>query len=127
MEFRQLDAIKLIVDSGSFQVAAKRLSLTKSALSHQMRALEEELGEQLLVRARPKIYPTPAGQRLMHSAERIFAEMSAIKEQFGSAAGSEPAGTIRIAGTHVAITYVYGDLIEAFVSRHRAIDIIFHA
>lgn len=127
MDFRQLEAMKLIVDSGSFQVAAKQLSLTKSALSHQMRALEEELGEQLLIRARPKIYPTPAGQRLLHSAERIFAEVSAIKEQFGSPVSNETAGTIRIAGTHIAITYVYGDLIEAFVNGHRAIEIVFHA
>jgi DNA-binding transcriptional LysR family regulator len=127
MEFRQLEAMKLIANTGSFQAAARQLSLTKSALSHQMRSLEEELGEQLLVRARPKIYPTPAGQRLLLSAERIFAEVSGIKDQFGKSLAEKSAGAIRVAGTHIAITYVYGDLIEEFVTRHRAIEIIFHA
>lgn len=127
MEFRQLEAMKLIALTGSFKAAANQLSLTQSALSHQIRSLEEELGEQLLVRARPKIYPTPAGQRLLLSAERIFTEVAGIKDQFDKSLLARAGGTIRIAGTHMAITYVYGDLIEEFVTRNRNTEIIFHA
>ena len=127
MELRQLEALKLIANTGSFQLAAVRLLLTKSALSHQMRSLEEELGEPLLVRARPKIYPTPAGQRLLLTAERIFAEVASIKEQFSQSHQSQSGGTLRVAGTNVAIAYVYGDLIEEFVVRHPSIEIVFHS
>lgn len=127
MELRQLEALKLIANTGSFQLAAARLFLTKSALSHQMRSLEEELGEPLLVRARPKIYPTPAGQRLLLSAERIFAEVTSIKEQFSQSHHAQSGGTLRVAGTNVAIAYVYGDLFEEFVVRHPSIEIVFHS
>lgn len=127
MEFRQLEALRLIANTSSFQLAAKRLSLTKSALSHQMRSLEEELGEPLLVRARPKIYPTPAGQRLLLSAERIFAEVACIKEQFDKSRHARSGGTVRVAGTNVAIAYVYGDLFEEFIVRQPSVEIIFHS
>src|SRR5437867_1422234 len=72
VDLRQLEVFKLIVQTGIFLTAARKLGVTQSALSHQIRSLEEELGEQLLVRARPRTYPTAAGQRLMISTERIF-------------------------------------------------------
>jgi LysR family transcriptional regulator, chromosome initiation inhibitor len=59
VDLRQLGALKLIAATGSFHVAATQLDLTKSALSQQISSLEEELGELLLVRARPKSYPVP--------------------------------------------------------------------
>lgn len=125
MDLRQLEALKLIGTTGSFSSAAEQLGLTQSALSHQIRNLEEEVGEQLLVRARPRIYPTAAGQRLLISAERIFIELASIKEQFARTPGE--AGSVRVAATPVAITYLYGDLLEHFIARHPGIELIFHA
>lgn len=127
MELRQLEALRLIASVGSFQVAAKHLSLTKSALSHQISSLEEELGELLLVRARPKTYPTPAGLRLLASVEKIFTEIKYIKEDFDKSPGTALTGTLRIAGSNIAIAYLYGDLIEEFVTSHRSVNLIFHA
>jgi len=67
-----------------------------------MRALEEELGEQLLVRARPQVYATAAGQRVLASAARIFAEISDVKAQFERTRKSESIGSVRVASTHLA-------------------------
>ena len=47
MEIKQLKALQAIAATGSFHRAAEQLGLTQSALSHQIRALEEELGETL--------------------------------------------------------------------------------
>src|SRR5918993_1300974 len=49
MEIKQLRALRLIVETGSFSAAAQRLRLTQSALSHQIKNLEAELGETLRV------------------------------------------------------------------------------
>jgi DNA-binding transcriptional LysR family regulator len=127
MDLRQLEIFKLIAESGSFSTAAQRLNLTQSALSHQMRALEEELGEQLLVRARPRVYATAAGQRVLASAERIFAEISEVKAQFERTRKGESIGSVRVASTHLAMTYVYGELLEQFSARHPEVELVFHA
>lgn len=127
MDLRELEALKLIATTGSFSTAALQLGFTQSALSHQIRSLEEEVGEQLLVRARPRIYPTAAGQRLLTSAERIFAELEQVKAQFDKTRQGLSMGTVRVAATHLAITYVYGDLLEQFATRHPAVELVFHA
>lgn len=127
MELRQLEALRLIASVGSFQVAAKQLNLTKSALSHQIGSLEEELGELLLVRARPKIYPTPAGLRLLASVEKILAEIKNVKDDFNKSPGTALTGTLRIAGSNISLAYLYGDLIEEFVTTHRSVNLVFHA
>ena len=127
LELRQLEALRMIANVGSFQVAAKQLNLTKSALSHQISSLEEELGELLLVRARPKTYPTPAGLRLLASIEKIFAELKSVKEDFDKTPGAALTGTLRIAGSNISMSYLYGDLIEEFVRSHRSVNLIFNA
>ena len=127
MDLRQLEVFKLISETGSFSTAARKLGLTQSALSHQIRSLEAEVGEQLLVRARPRAYPTASGQRLLLSAERIFAELSELKSLFAKTGPSASLGSVRVSATHLAITYIYGDLLEQFASRHPGVELVFHA
>lgn len=57
-------AFETVVQEASFDRAAKRLSLTQSAVSQRIRLLESELGQVLLVRSKP-VRPTPAGRRLL--------------------------------------------------------------
>ena len=52
MEIKQLKALQAIAATGSFHRAAEHLGLTQSALSHQIRALEEEKGIRSTVGAR---------------------------------------------------------------------------
>ncbi len=127
VDLRQLEVFKLIAQTGSFSTAARKLGLTQSALSHQIRGLEEEVGEQLLVRARPRTYPTSAGQRLLISAERIFDELAELKSQFGKTRPGASMGAVRVSATHLAITYVYGELLEKFAARHPGVELVFHA
>lgn len=70
---RQCAALMSVIDSGSFEAAAQQLSLTPSALSQRIRALEIQLGTTLVIRSRP-CRATPAGQRLLQHLRRV-AEM----------------------------------------------------
>ncbi|TSE35279.1 LysR family transcriptional regulator ArgP [Tepidimonas charontis] len=65
-----LECLAAIVEEGGFERAAQRLSITQSAVSQRLRALEAQVGTVLLVRSRP-IKPTPAGQLLIKHAKML--------------------------------------------------------
>jgi LysR family transcriptional regulator, chromosome initiation inhibitor len=60
----QLAAFAAVLEEGSFEAAAQRLSVTPSAVSQRIKALEDRLGQVLVVRQIP-CRPTSAGQRLL--------------------------------------------------------------
>ncbi|MEO7107000.1 MAG: LysR family transcriptional regulator ArgP [Rhodoferax sp.] len=65
-----LECLAAIVEEGGFERAALRLSVTQSAVSQRLRALEAQVGTVLLVRSRP-IKPTAAGRLLIKHAMQM--------------------------------------------------------
>ena len=65
----QLSAFAAVLEEGSFEAAARRLSISPSALSQRIRALEDRLGQVLLVRQAP-CRPTAAGERCCAACDR---------------------------------------------------------
>ena len=65
-----LECLAEIVEEGSFERAAQRLSITQSAVSQRLRSLEAQVGTVLLVRSRP-LKLTPAGQLLIKHARMM--------------------------------------------------------
>lgn len=127
MEIRQLRALQAIADTGSFWEAADTLGITQSALSHQIRQLEEKLGETLLVRARPRIYPTPAGRVVLEAANRITLEIQALEQRFTTSRHGAVVGTLRIAATPMSFTYLLGELCESFRRQFPEVELVFTA
>ncbi|MFC4820363.1 LysR family transcriptional regulator ArgP [Dokdonella ginsengisoli] len=60
----QLAAFAAVLEEGSFEAAARRLCVTPSAVSQRIKALEDRLGQVLVVRQSP-CRPTPAGENLL--------------------------------------------------------------
>src|ERR1700724_765211 len=86
----------------SFTRAAAKLGVSRSALSHTIRGLEERLGLRLLTRTTRSVAPTEAGERLLLNVgprfDEIDAELAALSEL-----REKPAGTMRITtGEHAA-------------------------
>jgi LysR family transcriptional regulator, low CO2-responsive transcriptional regulator len=75
IDSRQLRAFVSLARHGSFTVAAKELFLTQSAVSHSLRALEEDLGCRLFDRMGKNILLTLAGEQLLPHAEKILVQM----------------------------------------------------
>jgi DNA-binding transcriptional LysR family regulator len=73
MDTRQLQAFCAVVEKKSFSQAAEQLGVTQPAVSLQVRALEERLGQSLLDRSGRRVEPTEAGRRLYRSAQRMLA------------------------------------------------------
>ena len=82
IEFRHLRTIKAIHDAGGLARAADVLNITQSALSHQIKGLEEQAGVELFVRRTKPLRLSAAGQRLLRAAERILPEISALEDEF---------------------------------------------
>jgi DNA-binding transcriptional LysR family regulator len=73
MDTRQLQAFCAVVEKKSFSHAAEKLGVTQPAVSLQVRALEQRLGQRLLDRSGRRVEPTEAGRRLYRSAQRMLA------------------------------------------------------
>lgn len=82
IELRHLRTIKAIHEAGGLARAADQLHITQSALSHQIKHLEEQTGVDLFVRRSKPMKLTAAGLRLLKAAEKILPEMAALEEQF---------------------------------------------
>jgi len=65
-----LECLAAILEEGGFERAALRLSITQSAVSQRLRALESQVGTVLIVRSRP-LKPTQAGQLLLKHAKMM--------------------------------------------------------
>ena len=77
-----LRAFVAVKETGGFTRAGKRLNLTQSAISHQIRRLEEQVGRQLLQRTTRRLTLTEDGEELLRHAEQILASLSALTQRF---------------------------------------------
>lgn len=82
IEFRHLRTIKAIHDAGGLQRAADMLHITQSALSHQIKGLEDQAGVELFVRRSKPLKLSAAGQRMLRLAEKILPEIDALQAEF---------------------------------------------
>lgn len=79
MEFRQLRYFVAVVDAGSITRACDSLHVVQSAVSHQLRLLEEEMGSALLIRSVTGVSPTAAGQVLYREARAILKQVADVR------------------------------------------------
>lgn len=76
MEIRQVQSFVHVARLGSFSRAAETMGYSQSAITVQIRLLEEELGTKLFDRMGKKVSLTPQGKRFLEHANRILYEMN---------------------------------------------------
>jgi len=76
LELRHFQLVAAVADTGSLVAASRRLHLTSSALSHQLRDAEDRLGVRLFVRRHRRLLLTATGEQLVASARRVLAEVA---------------------------------------------------
>ena len=75
MELRHLKLIKEVAEKGSLSKAKETLFLSQSALSHQLKEMETQLGTSLFHRINKKLVLTGAGKIVLDSAQKILSEI----------------------------------------------------
>ena len=91
MEWQQLLGFYQVAKLGSFTKAAAATFRTQSALSQQVKALEDELGTRLLERlGKRRLKLTVAGEKLLAFAQGLLAQWEALTGRVAPAAGAPP-------------------------------------
>ncbi len=81
---QHLQIIDKVTAEGSVTRASEKLYLTQSALSHQIRDLENALGLSLFLRSGKKLLLTEAGRKVLHSASLVLPAMQQLQEELKS-------------------------------------------
>src|SRR2546430_12580838 len=112
LDSRQLRAFATLARTGSFTLAAKELYLSQSAVSHSMKALEQDVGCRLLDRMGKKVLLTQAGEQLLHHAQKILSEMSEARASLQQL-GKWGRNRLRIGASQTACLYILAAVLRA--------------
>lgn len=80
LDLDSIRVLKTIVDKGSFAAAAKTLHRAQSAISYQIKKLEEVLNLEIFDRSEYRAVLTPAGQTILNEGERLLSQAEHIEE-----------------------------------------------
>ncbi|OZI31029.1 LysR family transcriptional regulator [Bordetella genomosp. 10] len=101
MDVKTLYTLVAVADRGSFAEAGKAIGLTLSAVSMQMRALEEELGTVLFDRTRRPPVLTPSGLRLIDGARDLIAHWESLSD---SLKRDVSGGVLKLGAVHTSVS-----------------------
>jgi LysR family transcriptional regulator, transcriptional activator of the cysJI operon len=120
-----IDSLKIFCDvlrHKSFTRAADANSLTQSAVSQRLKALEKKFGMPLIERRGSQLRLTKAGEALHRGALRILADARALEEQMREM-GGETGGSVRVAAIYSVGLYELNPFVKKFLQYHPDIDV----
>jgi LysR family transcriptional regulator, transcription activator of glutamate synthase operon len=122
VDLRQLRSVEAVARHRHFTRAAKELHVAQSALSHQIRQLERELGTPLFERTSRRVVVTEAGQAIAARARRILAELDGAHADVDQLRGVMR-GRIWIGALLPAGGIDVPDLLARFSSSHPGVEV----
>lgn len=117
MELHQLRYFVEVVRTGNFTRAAGHCHVSQPTLSHQIRKLEDELGEPLLQRHKRGARPTPFGEQFHQRAIRVLQELEIAREEADDFQHGVR-GRLRLGAIPTVAPYLLPRLIRALLDRH---------
>lgn len=124
MEMSQMRTFHTVAETLNFTRAAERLHINQSAVSHQIKALETELGEPLFIRAKRGVTLSHAGRIALEYVKRILAESEALRERLAGAE-AQLRGPVRAAAATQAFVHLFAPLFESFMRQYPSIELTF--
>jgi len=122
MELRQLRYAEAVARHRHFTRAAEELHIAQSALSHQIRRLEAELGTELFARTSRTVVPTEAGEAVAARARRVLAEVDGVREEVDDLQGLVK-GRVTIGALLPAGAVDVPALLARFSHAHPGVDV----
>src|ERR1700683_2147189 len=122
MDFDQLNTFVEVAKHGSFSLAGRKVFRSQSAVSAQIRQLEQEYGEKLFGRLGKSVRLTPAGEVLFEYAGRLLALRQ--ESLHGVAAQSAtPRGVVTVGANEATCLYVLPEVFEKFHRQYPNVQI----
>ncbi|MGZ5156029.1 MAG: LysR substrate-binding domain-containing protein [Caldimonas sp.] len=122
MELRHLRYFVALAEYLSFTRAAARVHVTQSTLSHQIRQLEEEVGQPLFDRIGKKVVTTEAGELFLAFATRALKEVDLGLAMLKPGSGGLT-GQVRIGATHTFNIGLIPECVALFLARHPTVRV----
>jgi LysR family transcriptional regulator for metE and metH len=123
LEIRHLKLVAAIAETGSVTLAAHRLHLTQSALSHQLRDAEEQLGVPLFERRNRRMALTSAGERLLQSARAVIDELTRAEKEIRECNGNRAShGVLRVSTECYTVYHWLPPRLKLFQHKFPAVD-----
>jgi len=113
LDTRQLMTVVAVARTRSFTEAAKSLHLTQSAVSHAVKALENDIGHRLFEREGRRIRPTEPGEFIIREATEILARLESLRERINNFDGWGR-GRLRVGATPACAHLVLPEIINEF-------------
>ena len=124
MELWQLRTFRAVAENLNFTKASEQLFLTQSAVSHQIKSLEEEFGVPLFIRGKSGVTLTDAGKKALKYAEKILDQAEEMR-QFVAGREKALAGRVRVAAATQALVYLFAPLFEEFMDSFDSVELVF--
>lgn len=121
MEIRQLQYFVGIAETGRFSETSRRFFITQSAVSQQIKLLEDELGTQLFVRHPHNVVLTESGQTLLPYAKKVLSGITECRESIENLKGML-CGTLNIGLTFSLEPYIRETMLT-FMSRYPKVKV----
>jgi DNA-binding transcriptional LysR family regulator len=123
LDLRRLLTFREVARQGSFSRAAEALARSQPAVSHQVGALERELGTALLVRGRAGAVLTPAGELLLAHADALAERLALADTQMGALVAGERR-TLAVGGFPSALATIVPAAAAALRARDRNLEVV---
>ncbi len=124
-DLNALDRFALVVETGSFSAAARRLAVSRQAIHRSIETLEREHGVQLIERSTRKLRLTDAGRRLSRVAQTIR-DAGRDADAVLRAARDAPRGLLRISAPPLFADAVLSKVLPEFLTRFADVEIEAH-
>jgi DNA-binding transcriptional LysR family regulator len=115
LDLELLKSFVSVVDSGGFTRAGERVHRTQSTVSQQIKRLEEDVGQLLLIRNGKDVTPTEAGERLLSYARRLLSLAEEARDVVGRPGHQ---GAIKLGIPEDFAAYRLAKLLAAFSRSH---------
>lgn len=117
MEWQQILGFYHVVKLGSFTKAAEVTFRTQSALTQQVKALEEEFGCALFERiGKRKLLLTPAGEKFLLFSETVLTKYDSLLEEFNEIKGLQK-GRLRLAAPFTTLYHLLPETLEVYTKQ----------
>lgn len=125
MSLRQMEYFLAVVEAGSFTRAAETLHVTQPALSHQLKALERQVGGDLVERLPRGVRLTPMGRAFRPHAELAVRSAAQAQRAARAAAGAE-GGELHIAAVHSVAAGLLPPVFARWRRDHPGVELVLH-